>query len=101
MKKITINGKEYELKNITFAGMTKLEKLGFNIKTLQDIEGNYFGSVMSLAAFVMDCDTETASKEVEAHLEKGGELNDFAPLFDMVTESDFFRSLSKQQASKA
>ena len=72
----------------------------FLVQVIQS-QGNYFGAVMSLAAFVMDCDTETASKEVEAHLENGGELNDFAPLFDMVTESDFFRSLSKQQASKA
>lgn len=100
-KTIAINGKEYALKEITFRALTELEKLGLNIKTLQDIEGNYFNALMALTAFVMDVSLDEASKQIEAHVANGGALDDFAPLFEMVSESDFFRNLSKQPKSKA
>lgn len=100
-KTITINGKEYALKEITFKALTELEKLGFNLKTLQDVEGNYFGSIMSLSAFVMGVTLNEASKQIDAHIANGGQLDDFSPLFEMISESDFFRNLSKQQSVEA
>lgn len=102
MQTITINGKNYELKKIDFKALVKLEKLGFNIKTIDNIEENYWGALASLTAFIMnDANTDRAVNEIEAHIEKGGSLDDFAPLFDMIKDSDFFRRLSKQQTSKA
>lgn len=94
MDKITINGKDYKLKNIDFDEFCKLEDLGLSVV---DMKGKTFSSVRSLVAFVMDTDLESASKEIELHIKNKGKFDDFKPLFDMVVNSDFFRNLSQQQ----
>ena len=94
MEKITINGKEFELRTIDFNAVCELEDLGMSII---DIKDKTFKSIRALVAFVMKCDLDKAGKEVENHLANGGKINDFAPLFEMVSKSDFFRNLSQQQ----
>ncbi len=94
MEKITINSKEYQIKKIDFNAICELEDLGVSIL---DIQGKTFKSLRGLFAFVADCDKESAAKEIESHLINGGNIDDFTPLFKMISESDFFRNLSKQQ----
>lgn len=96
METIIINEKEYKLKQINFGAICQLEKLGLSITSLQNIQENYFSAIQSLTAFVIGCDKEKASEEIENHIAKGGSLNDFTPLFEMITNSDFFQNLSKQ-----
>lgn len=92
MEKIKINEKEYELRKIDFNAVCELEDLGMSIV---DIKNKTFSSIRALVAFVERCDFDKAGKEVEAHLTSGGKVNDFTPLFEMVSKSDFFRNLSK------
>lgn len=94
MDKITINGKDYKLKNIDFNAVCELEDLGMSIV---DIKNKTFKSIRALVALVIDSDLNTASKEIEAHIKNKGKFDDFKPLFDMVANSDFFRNLSQQQ----
>ena len=93
MEKITINGKEFELRKIDFNAICELEDLGMSIV---DVRSKTFNSLRALVAFVEKCDLEESSKEIEAHLTNKGKINDFAPLFDMVKKSDFFRNISQQ-----
>lgn len=93
MEKITINGKEFELRKIDFNAVCELEDLGMSII---DIKDKTFKSIRALVAFVEKCDLEKAGKEVEAHFTNKGKINDFTPLFEMVSKSDFFRNLSQQ-----
>lgn len=95
MEKITINGKEFELREIDFNAVCELEDLGMSIIDIKD-KTFLFKSIRALVAFVERCDLEKAGKEVEAHLTNKGKINDFTPLFEMVSKSDFFRNLSQQ-----
>lgn len=94
MEKIKINEKEYELRKIDFNAVCELEDLGMSIINIKD---KTFKSIRALVAFVMKCDLDKAGKEVESHLANGGKINDFTPLFEMISKSDFFRNLSQQQ----
>lgn len=92
MEKIKINEKEYELRKIDFNAVCELEDLGFSPLKIGD---KSFSSIRALVAFIAKCDIFKASKEIENHIAKGGKLDDFYPLITMVTNSDFFRNLSK------
>lgn len=91
MKAITINGKEYEIKPIDFNAICELEKCGLSIK---DCENQTFSMVRALVAILMGGNQELAGKEIEKHIANGGKFDDFSPLIDNFTESDFFRNLS-------
>lgn len=93
MEKITINGKNFELRIIDFDAVCELEDLGMSIV---DVKEKTFKSIRALVAFIEKCDLKNAGKEIEGHLANNGKLNDFAPLFEMVYKSDFFRNISQQ-----
>lgn len=95
MKKIvTINEKEYKLKNIGFEEICLLEELGFSIITLKD---KSLSSIRALFMLVSGLEVKEANTEIEEHIKKKGAkgFDDFKGLVEMVTESDFFRNLSK------
>lgn len=93
MKTITINNKEYNIKKIDFNALCELEDLGFAIS---EVKNKTFKTLRALVAFVADCDVEKASEIIEQHLKNGGgKIDDFTPLFTMVSESDFFRNISQ------
>lgn len=92
MEKIKINEKEYELRKIDFNAVCDLEDLGLSLTKIGD---KSFSSIRALVAFITESNVIKASEEIEKHIEKGGKLDDFAPLFTMVYQSDFFRNQSK------
>jgi hypothetical protein len=94
MKNITINGKEYEIRPIDFNAICALEDKGFS---LQDAAKQSMKTIRALVALVIDCDIDKAGKEVEQHIANGGKFSDFAVLIENLTESDFFRNISRQQ----
>lgn len=94
MKKITINGKEFVVKPIDFNAICALEDKGFS---LQDAAKQSMKTIRALVALVMDCDIDKAGMEVEQHLANGGKFSDFAVLIENLTNSDFFRNISRQQ----
>lgn len=92
MKKVVINGKEVALKKIDFNAVCELEDLGFSILGLKD---RTFGAMRALLAFNMGVSVEEAGDEIQAHFKNKGTVQDLAPLFESVTESDFFQSLAQ------
>ena len=94
MKNIIINGKKYEIRPIDFNAICALEDKGFS---LQDAAKQSMKTVRALVALVMDCDIDKAGNEVEQHIANGGKFSDFAVLIENLTESDFFRNISRQQ----
>lgn len=94
MNKVKINGKEYQLKNIDFGAMCELEELGFDIK---NVEKKSFSTIRALVAFTMGVSIEKAGQEIEEHLANGGKFDDFAPISQSFSESDFFTKLLSQK----
>lgn len=92
MKKITINGKEYVIKKIDFKAFCELDDLGFDVKQAQE---KTFKSIRALIAFIANCTLDEACEIAELHIKNGGKIDDFAPLFTMISESDFFRNISQ------
>lgn len=98
MKKITVNGKEYTLPKIDFNAVCELEDLGFDFSK---IDKKMMSTGRALLAFVMKTDIETASKEFSKELENNPEAfqSIFVPLFNMISESDFFQRMAQQKVS--
>lgn len=94
MKNIIINGKKYEIRPIDFNAICALEDKGFS---LQDAAKQSMKTIRALVALVIDCDIDKAGNEVEQHIANGGKFSDFAVLIENLTESDFFRNISRQQ----
>lgn len=95
VKKITIGGREYILPKIDFNAVCELEDLGFDFSK---VDKKMMSTGRALLAFVMKTDIKTASAAFEREMEiNKNAFNDiFVPLFNMISESDFFRKMAQQ-----
>ena len=95
VKKITIGGKNYPLPKIDFNAVCELEDLGFDFSK---VDKKMMSTGRALLAFVMKTDTQTATRAFEKEMEVNkNAFNDiFVPLFNMISESDFFRAMAQQ-----
>ena len=95
VKKITIGGKNYPLPKIDFNAVCELEDLGFDFSK---VDKKMMSTGRALLAFVMKTDTQTATLAFEKELDVNkNAFNDiFVPLFNMISESDFFRAMAQQ-----
>lgn len=88
---MVINGNEYKLPEITFDTICKLEDLGVSIFS---ISTKLMSTVRGFTALAMGADLNKASREVELHLENGGELG---PIMKEITAavdaSGFFQAM--------
>lgn len=95
MAKFTINGKEYESREITFNFMCLLEDRGI---TLDDIENKPLKFAREYLAYCGRMDSEVAGKEIENHVIAGGNFN---VLYDVINEamaeSGFFRAMGEEE----
>ena len=98
VKKITIGGKNYTLPEIGFEEIVELEELGFDFSK---IKKKMFTTGRALLALVMKTDVKTASQAFEEELKTNkNAFNDiFVPLYNMISESDFFRAMAGQEVS--
>ena len=87
-KKITINGKDYKLKEIDFNDICDLEDLGLS---LTDFKRSRMNSVRALLAYIGEMSPEEAGNEIMAHLKNGGTMDIINELFEML--STFFQSI--------
>lgn len=86
-----LNNKEYEVKDITFREIVKMEKCGVDIMTLG--KGNTFGQAVAMVSYITGLSKEKALDEIEAHLDNGGTLNDVIKCFEIFEDSDFFKKV--------
>lgn len=91
MRKITINGKNYNAKPFSFNLICDLEDLGIAMSALGR------KPMITLRAYVALCmgvDLEDAGKEIEKHLANGGTFEEAIEVMSKeMEESDFFRTL--------
>lgn len=92
-KMFAINGKSYKAKEFDFNLLCDLEDQGLS---LDDIDKKPMSLVRTYLSFCAGITKEMAGKEIEAHIENGGKLNDVVEaMSDMMKDSGFFRSISK------
>ena len=99
-KSVTINGKNYEVKEIDFNAICELEECGVSLGDLSVFKKKPFTLYRGCFAYHSGLEMEQASKEMENHLVNGGTFEDFIPFVEALTESDFFDKLAKSQAKK-
>lgn len=95
-KKITVNGKDYKLKEIDFNDICDLEDLGLS---LTDFKRSRMSSVRALLAYIGEMSPEEAGNEIMAHLKKnGGSMDVINELFEML--ATFFQSIRQPSAAE-
>ena len=89
-----INNKEYNIPELNFNAMCKLEEMGVNF---MDMENKTLSTVRGFLALAMDGDLEMAGNELEQHLVVGGNVEDVvAEIGKAVEASGFFLALKSQ-----
>ena len=97
-KTFTFNNKLYHAKEFDFNFLCDLEDQGLS---LEEIEKKPFSLLRTYLAFCGNLTKEQAGKEIEAHIEKGGKLNDITDvLSSQMEDSGFFRSLNTQSEAE-
>lgn len=88
-----INNREYRLPELDFNAMCELEDMGV---ALTDMDKKVLTTVRGFLALSMNGDFQRAGKELEAHLSKGGSLEQMLQeINEAVERSGFFRGLSQ------
>lgn len=90
-----LNNKEYEVKNITFREIVKMEKCGVDIMTLG--KSNTFGQAVAMISYITGLSNNKVMDEIDAHLENGGTLEEVIKCFEVLTESDFFNKVGAKK----
>ena len=91
-KSIIINSKEYEIPEIKFSTLRAMEKSGVNFLIGEE---EPFEFCFQLFKFFSGLDEKSANKELDEHFDKGGDINDLAPLGKAIT--DFFTKTKKHK----
>jgi hypothetical protein len=99
MEKITLNGKEYEMKPLTFLSMYQLGEMGFDIMDVDQMTQKPTKFVAVTVAYLTKNTIEKACDIIDKSIESEEITFDelFVKLLKWVTESDFFK---QKQAKK-
>lgn len=88
-----INGKRYNALEFDFNLICDLEDLGVS---MERIKQNPASAIRAYLALCMDAEKADAGAEIQAHMVKGGTLDELTSAMTVMLEnSDFFRSLSQ------
>lgn len=93
---MTINGKIYKMPELSFNAVCQLEDMGIS---LADFDKKPMAAIRGFLALAIG-DTETAGRELEAHIVNGGDFTEIiGEISKAVQESGFFQALSTKQAA--
>ena len=85
-----INGKNYIMPELNFNTMCRLEEMGV---ALSDMDQKVLSTVRGFLALAIGGDLEKSGQELEAHLSKGGSLDQMLREINQAVEnSGFFRA---------
>lgn len=94
--KYKINGKEYNSKRFDFEALVKFEECGVGLKDLQKVS-KPMTLIVGLVAWIADLDKDDAIKEVNEHIENGGQLQEILKILESIKDSDFFLKAMKDE----
>jgi len=95
---VTINGKDYKVPEVDFDAICQLEENGVYLLNFDRNERKIASMIRALAAWVMNTDAQTASREISEHIRKGGNVMEIANVVvEAVTDSGFFGQTQKVQ----
>lgn len=94
-KFFTINGQKYRAKEFDFNTVCDLEDNGVS---LQDMTKKPMSMARAYFALCLNGDKEKAGKEIQAHIQAGGDFNElYTVMGEEMNASDFFQALNKNQ----
>lgn len=85
----TLNGKTYELKEVTFREVVKMEKCGVDLMTLG--KKNTMTQIGAMVSYITGLSFDKALDEIDAHIQNGGTLDDVTKCLTYLADSDFFK----------
>ena len=91
MKSIVLNGQTYEIPEMTFEQICRLEENGVYLLNMNRKDRNVASMLRGIVAWIIDAEPEVASATIQAHLEKGGRIDDIlVAVREAMEESGFF-----------
>lgn len=97
MKKFTVNGNEYEAREIDFNFLSEFNELGLDINIL----GANYASYRAYLALCAGISLNEAGDMLTQHVINGGDLTGITEILnEVIDESDFISALLKRQDSK-
>ena len=95
MNRVTINGREYTIPEVDFDTICQLEENGVYLLNMD--RRKLATMVRGLVAWIMDVDTRTASMEIQAHIQNGGDIAEIlTKVTDAVNNSGFFKGREEE-----
>ncbi len=96
-KRMIINNREYRLPELDFNAMCELEDMGI---ALTDMDKKVLTTVRGFLALAMNGDFHRAGKELEAHLSKGGSLEQMLQEINEAVERSGFSRAQPEHAEE-
>ena len=91
----TLNGKTYEVKEINFREIVKMEKCGVDLTTLG--KKNTMTQIGAMVSYITGLPFDKALTEIDTHLENGGTFEEVAKCFEAIADSDFFKKMGAKK----
>lgn len=98
MKSIVLNGQTYDIPEMTFEQICRLEENGVYLLNMNRKDRNVASMLRGIVAWIIDAEPEVASATIQAHLEKGGRIDDILiAVREAMEESGFFGNNQARQ----
>lgn len=102
MKSIVLNGQSYDIPEMTFEQICRLEENGVYLLNLNRKDRNVASMLRGIVAWIMDAEPEVASATIQAHLENGGRIDDIlVAVREAMENSGFFGKTQARQEEPA
>lgn len=101
MTQVTINGKIYNIPEVDFDTICQLEENGVYLLNMDRKNPKIATMVRGIVAWIMGVEPEQASREIQAHIQNGGNIGDIiTAASEAVTSSGFFNRSPQESSNK-
>ena len=91
MAYVTINGNRYDIPEVTFDTICQLEENGVYLLNMDKKNPKLATMIRGLVAWIMGVEPEEASKEIQEHIQNGGDIGEILRrVTEAVASSGFF-----------
>ena len=98
MNSVTINGRQYEIPELTFDAICQLEESGVYLLNMDRKNPKIATMIRGLVAWICGVEPEAASILIQNHIENGGNIMDILTgTTKALNESGFFKRNGKQK----